>query len=110
MEQVGVCLRVVGLEGIQVIGQSLECVRSGAQQDVAERILSGRLIGRQEVPFHLHKEEEHRMVYRWKFSMLSQVTGLLVCFDDHDKVIFNYLQSKKKQKKKHDIHQSPSLL
>lgn len=57
-EQVGVGLGAVGLEGLQVVGQSLESVRPGAQQDVAERALSGRRVGRQEVPLHLRVEEE----------------------------------------------------
>lgn len=57
-EQVGVGLGVVGLEGVQVVGQSLERVRPGAQQDVAERALSGRHVGRQEVPLHLQVEED----------------------------------------------------
>ena len=44
-EQVGVCLRVVTPEGFEVVGQSLESVRAGAQQDVAEGTLSGGHIG-----------------------------------------------------------------
>lgn len=60
MEQVGVCLGVVSPEGVEVVGQSLESVGAGAQQDVAEGPLSGGRIGRQEVPFHLQKHEEER--------------------------------------------------
>lgn len=56
-EQVGVSLGAVGLEGVQVVGQTLQSVRTGAQQDVTERPLSGRLVGRQEVPLHLQEEE-----------------------------------------------------
>ncbi|TNN81462.1 hypothetical protein EYF80_008234 [Liparis tanakae] len=42
VEQVAVRLGVVGPQGVQVVGQSLERVRPGAQQDVAERAVSGR--------------------------------------------------------------------
>lgn len=45
-----------------MVGHSLEGVRSGAQQDVAERALLWRHIGRQEVLFHLWKHEERKMV------------------------------------------------
>lgn len=41
-----------------MVGQTLESVRPGAQQDVAERALSGRHVGRQEVPLHLQVGEE----------------------------------------------------
>jgi len=70
VEQVGVRLGVVGPQGVEVVGQSLERVRPGAQQDVAERALSGRHIGGQEVPFHLDTRKGKQEDERGAFALL----------------------------------------
>ena len=70
-EQVGVGLGVVHPEGLQVALQSLQSVGARAQQDVAERTLSGGYVGGQEVPLHLQKQGRNRMMERTSFPMFS---------------------------------------
>lgn len=57
-EEMGIGIRVVSLQSIEVIRQSLQCVGAWAHQYVAEWTLPGRHVRWQEVPLHLQEEEE----------------------------------------------------
>lgn len=70
-EQFGVGLWVVHREGLQVAVQTLQSVGARAQQDVAERSVSGGHVGGQEVPLHLQKQGRNRMMERTSFPMFS---------------------------------------